>query len=87
MTKPLPLTLALIALLTACSAQEEESVEERFKRTEAAIVNTAETLEAETENAVSATENRLENQADAFENNVDAVEANEVNQASENQSR
>ncbi|MGZ8998580.1 MAG: hypothetical protein ACXW2T_06960 [Allosphingosinicella sp.] len=87
MTKSACFIFVLAGLLAGCSAQEEESVEERFKRTEAAIENTAETLEAETENAVSATEKLLENRADAFENSVDAIEANEVNQAAVNQAR
>ena len=71
---------AFMALLIGCSAEEEETVEERFKRTEAAILNTAESLEAETENAVRAAENVLETRADAFENNV-APQAAEVNEA------
>ena len=66
------LPLLALLLLSACAPEEEETVEERFKRTEAAILNTAESLEAETENAVRATENQLENQADLVANSLDA---------------
>ena len=71
-----------IFLLAGCSAEEQESVEERFKRTEAAIEKTAADLEAKSENAVRSTEEMLENQAEAFENSQEAaepVESNEVN--------
>jgi hypothetical protein len=79
------LALALLALLTAaCTAEEEESVEERFKRTEAGILNTAESIEAQTENAVRATEAQLENQADAFENSLQATEPADSNAAATN---
>ncbi len=63
-----------MALLAGCGAEEEESVEERFRRTQAAIENTAESLEAETENAVRETEILLENRVDALENSLNAAE-------------
>ena len=81
MIRPGFFILALATLLAACGAEEEESVEDRFKRTEAAIINTAESLEAETENAVSATENRLEGQADMLENGANSAEPTEGNLA------
>lgn len=78
--------LSLIAL-AACTPEEEESVEDRFRRTEAAIENTAQDLEARTENAVRATEAALENQADAFENRIESIEPVETNEAEANQVR
>ena len=78
---------ALIALLCACGSEEEESVEEKFRRTEALIHNTAESLEAETANAVSATENLLEKQADAFGNSLEAAGAVDTNEVAANQAR
>jgi hypothetical protein len=79
--------LALTLALAACSPQEEESVEERFRRTEAAIENTAADIEATTENAVRETESRLDNEVDALENRAEAVDEAEANQTEANASR
>ena len=79
--------LGLAIILSACAPEEEESVEDRFRRTEAAIENTAAALEAETDNAVSQSEATLQNDADAFENRLDAVDPAESNAVEANQSR
>ena len=72
-------------LLAACGAEDEESVEERFKRTEAAIEKTAADLEAKSENMVRTAENVLEDRADAFENSVEAAEPADGNEMAANQ--
>jgi hypothetical protein len=81
------LALPTLLLLAACSAEDEESVEEKFERTEAAILNTAEALEAETENAVQTTEAQLENQADALSDSLEAPDPTAQNQTQVNETR
>jgi hypothetical protein len=87
MTRPaLASALFLITILGACAPEEKESVEERFRRTEAAIENTARALEAETENAVRQVELTLENQGTAaIDNRVDT--GNVAAEAGEDQER
>jgi hypothetical protein len=73
----LPLSLfaiAAIAALPACNKAENQSVANRFDQATNAIANTAETIEAETENAVRATESALDNQASSFGNRVDRLD-------------
>ena len=82
--KPFPATIAVasvLAALSACAPEEEQSVENRFLETEAAIENRARALEAETANMAAETERSLANQADAFENRVDAVDVVDGNRA------
>jgi len=87
----LPLILlaaASAAALTACSRQADDSVANSFDRTEKAIQNTADTLEAETENATRAASDALEAQANEFANRADAVEnAATTNTQTGNQAR
>ncbi|HET9427481.1 MAG TPA: hypothetical protein VFO69_03895 [Allosphingosinicella sp.] len=68
-----------LLVLAACGAEEEETIEEKFRRTEAAIEKTAADLEAKSENAVRTTEELLENRAGAFENSIEAAEPAEGN--------
>ena len=79
MTRALPL-LALLAL-AACT-QQEESVANRFDRTNAEIENKARELESEVENQVRAVEAQKQNEIDAIVNaqaNMAApVDANET---------
>ena len=70
----LPLALAALAALAACSPRAEQNVAEQFDRTQNAIENTAATLEAEAANATSAAANALEAQADEAANRAEAVE-------------
>jgi len=64
--------LAAIAALAGCTAQEEQSVANRFEATENAIENAAATIESATENNIRAAENALD--ADAIENRIDAID-------------
>jgi hypothetical protein len=70
----LPLAVAAIAALAACSPRAEQNVAEQFDRTQNAIENTAATLEAEAANATSAASNALEAQAEEAANRAEAVE-------------
>jgi hypothetical protein len=74
MHRPLLLAAASVAALAACSPKADDSVANSFDRTEKAIENTADTLEAETENATRAASDALERQAGEFANRADAVE-------------
>ena len=69
---PLILALPLLAL-SACNDPEEESVQDKFERQEAAIVNRAERYEAEADNAVGAEEARLEAEAAALRNQAELI--------------
>ncbi len=64
--------LAALAALPACTAQEEQSVANRFEATEDAIENAAATIESATENNIRAAENALD--ADAIENRIDSID-------------
>lgn len=68
------LAAAGAAALAGCSRQADDSVANSFDRTEKAIQNTADTLEAETENATAATANALDREADEWANRAQAVE-------------
>jgi uncharacterized protein YhaN len=72
--KYLILPLAALATLSACSEQQQQSVENRFQQTENAIENAADALEAETNNATRAATGALEKEADEFENRIDAID-------------
>ena len=76
------LILATLLALAACGRSDEaESVEDKYERQEAAILNRAEAYRAEAENAVGAEEARLENEAAAFRNQADRIEAEGENAA------
>ncbi|TMJ20156.1 MAG: hypothetical protein E6G92_10500 [Alphaproteobacteria bacterium] len=74
MIRPLLLAACAIAALAACSPKADDSVANSFDRTEKAIENTADTLEAETENATRAASDALEREAGEFANRADAIE-------------
>jgi hypothetical protein len=72
----LPKSLFAVAALAACSAEQEQSVANRFDQATNAIANTADTIESETANAVRATESALDNQAASFSNRLDRIDGN-----------
>lgn len=72
--KPFVLAIAAAAALAACTRQAEDSVANQFQNTQAAIENTANALETETEKATRAAEAALQNSADAAENRIDAID-------------
>ena len=75
--RPRPILLAISLLLAGCGG-DDETVANKFERTEAAIENRAGAFEAQVENEVSALEARLDNETDAFLNAArdNAAEAN-----------
>jgi hypothetical protein len=73
MIRPLLLAAASVGALVACSPKADDSVANSFDRTEKAIENTADTLEAETENATRAASDALEREAGEFANRAEAA--------------
>lgn len=84
MKRALPL-LALLAL-AACNRQEQ-SVANRFDRTNAEIENKARELEAEVENEVRGVEADMQNQIDAMANQANAAAPAEPGAAVGNRTR
>lgn len=60
--------LAASALAGLAGCQEQQSVANSFERTSNEIANTADTIEAATENSVSAVENRIDSETHEWEN-------------------
>lgn len=83
MKRALPI-LALV-VLGSCS-REEESVANRFDRTNAEIENKARELEADVENQVRGVESDMQNQIDSMANHANAAPA-EANAAVANSAR
>src|SRR3954469_11639825 len=66
--------LAATAALAACQAKTQQTVENQFQQTEAAIENTANAIENATEVSTRAAANEIDAQANMIENRADAVE-------------
>jgi hypothetical protein len=71
------LAAAALAGLAAC--QEQQSVANQFERTSNEIANTADTIEAATENNVRAAENALDQQTREWENRTLEVNVSVAN--------
>ena len=76
------LPLSLAPLLAGCGSNEPESAANRFGRTENAIVERAEALNAQVENELSQTEQRLDAEAAQALNSLNAAAANDAAAAS-----
>jgi hypothetical protein len=82
MIRAAPPLLALLAL--AACAREEESVANRFDRTNAEIENKARELESDVENQVRGVEAEMQNQIDAIIDQQNAAAPAETNAAATN---
>ena len=76
---------AALALLTACTREEQETVAEKFDRQTEEIQQKAREIERDVENEVSAIEDSLENRADEVLRNLQVPASNEA--ATQNKSR
>ena len=72
------LPLALLPLLAACGSNEPESAANRFGRTENAIIERAEALNAQVENELAQDEQRLDAEAAQALNSLNAAAASDA---------
>ena len=66
--------LAATAALAGCQAKTQQTVENQFNQTQAAIENAADTIENTTEASTRAAANEIDAQANMISNRAEAVE-------------
>ena len=66
--------VAATAALAGCQAKTQQSVENQFNQTQAAIENAADTIENATEASTRAAANEIDAQANMISNRAEAVE-------------
>jgi hypothetical protein len=76
--------LGATAMLAGCQVKTQQTVENQFNQTEAAIENTANAIENATEASTRAAANEIDAQANLIENRADAVQRAATGQPANN---